>query len=250
MKTVDQIKSALDNNEFYLEYMPTILLDNGHCVGAEALIRWQHGDERVPPDEFISVIENTPVSGLLTYWIIEEIGRELGDWLKQTDDVHIGINIPPDVIGRGGIEYAASKAGLIEVADKLLIEVTERGFPDEQALAGLSGAKGRTKVAIDDFGTGDANLMQLSQMHADVIKIDKFFVDQITTANKLPRIMKGLVAYGLAMDFEIIAEGVESDEQAESLKSLGVHMAQGWHYSKPLRASDFLSFYQNRNNSH
>lgn len=246
MKTLDQVKTGLASSEFFMEYMPTISLDDNSCIGAEALIRWQHGNELVSPDEFISSVENTPVSGLMTFWIIEQVARDLGDWLRQHDKVHIGINIPPDVLGRGSLEYAATKAGLIDVADKLILEITERGFPDEQALEALK-LKGSTKVAIDDFGTGDANIMQMSQMTADIIKLDKYFVDQIRDEDNAPKIVKGLIAFAHAMDFEIIAEGVENEIQAKTLKSLGTNMAQGWFYSKPLNTADFIKFHNEHN---
>lgn len=244
MKTTEQVRAALGNNEFYLEYMPTMDLGSNRCVGAEALIRWNHNGEYISPDEFIPLIENTPLSGLLTYWIMEEVGKDLGEWLRNHENVHVGINVPPELIGRGGLEYAAVKSGLDKCGHKIIMEVTERGFPDQLALKTLGEAKDRVKVAIDDFGTGDANMLQLSQMEADIIKIDKYFIDQITNENKAPKIVKGLAAFAKAMEFEIIAEGVEKEIQVELLKSLGVEMAQGWLFSKPLRASFFLDFYE------
>ncbi len=246
MKTLDQIRDAYENSEFYLEYLPTLSLSNGTCIGAEALIRWRHSDEVISPDEFIPLIEHTPLSGLLTFWVIEEIARELGDWLRENEGVHIGINVPPELVGRGGIEYAAIKSGIIEVIDKLIFEVTERGFMDEQGLQSLKRGKGKVKVAIDDFGTGDANLMQMSQMEASIIKLDKYFVDHITDAEPMPRIVKGLIAFADAMDFEVIAEGVETELQAKVLHSLQVDMAQGWFFSRPLSAEAFLEFYSQR----
>lgn len=246
MKTLEQIKAGLNNAEFFMVYMPTISLDDNQCIGAEALIRWKHGDELISPDEFISIVEDTPVSGLMTFSVIEQVANDIGDWLRANEGVHVGINIPPDVLGRGGLEYAATKAGLIDVADKLILEITERGFPDKQALESLE-FRGSTKVAIDDFGTGDANVMQMSQMAADIIKLDKFFIDQITDEKNIPKIVKGLVAFAHAMDFEIIAEGVETEVQAKAIESLGVQMAQGWFYSKPLVASDFVSFHATYN---
>ena len=103
-------------------------------------------------------------------------------------------------------------------------------------------------MAIDDFGTGDANMMQLSKMRADIIKLDKFFVDQITEENVAPKIIKGLVAFAKAMDFEIIAEGVETNLQVNLLKALNVEMAQGWFFSKPQRADSFVAYYDSHNN--
>jgi len=244
MKTLEQIKAGFNNSEFFMEYMPTISLDDNLCVGAEALIRWQHGDEVISPDKFIPIAENTPVSGLMTYWAIEQVANDLGDWLRSNEDVHIGINIPPDVLGRGALEYAATKAGLMDVLDKLMLEITERGFADKQALDSLK-FRGKTiMVAIDDYGTGDANMMQLSQMDADIIKLDKYFIDQIIDENTIPKIVKGLVAFAKAMDYEIIAEGVEFDTQVKVLKSLGVQMAQGWFYSKSLITEDFIKFHE------
>ncbi len=242
MKTLEQVKNAFDNNEFHMVYMPTISLVDNKCVGAEALIRWTKAGENITPDEFIPTIENTSMSGLLTYWIIEQVQNDLGEWLRSNDNVHIGINVPPEIIGRGGLEYAAIKSGLVEVLDKIVLEITERGFPDKLALETLGTLNGHVKVAIDDFGTGDANMLQLSQLQADIIKLDKHFIDQITDKEKIPKIVKGLVAYAKAMEFEIIAEGVETKIQAEVLNSLGVDMAQGWCFSKPLKPKEFIEF--------
>ena len=244
MKTIEQIRAGLTNDEFYLEYMPTISLDDNRCIGAEALVRWCHNGEEISPLEFIPIVENTAVSGLVTFWVIEEVGRELRAWLKQHEGVHVGINIPPEIIGRGGIEYAANNAGLLDVADRLILEITERGFPDKQAIETLPFIRGKTKIAIDDFGTGDANIVHYSQMDADVIKLDKYFIDQIIEGQPLPKIIKGLTAFALAMDLELIAEGVESAYQVDVLKSLGVHMAQGWYFSRPLSAEAFMQFHE------
>lgn len=242
MKTLEQIKIAFENSEFYLEYMPTMSLLDHRCVGAEALIRWRATNELILPDEFIPVVENTPMAGSITYWIIEQIAQDLGDWLHSTSDVHIGINVPPEILGRGGLQYAVQNAGMMEVVDKLILEITERGYPDQLALDSLK-LRGDTKVAIDDFGTGDANIMQLSQMEADIIKLDKFFVDQITDQQAIPKIVKGLVAFAKGMDFEIIAEGVETQIQVDVLRSLGVEMGQGWYFSKPLTVDAFIEYF-------
>lgn len=242
MKTLDQIRAAFDKEQFYLVYMPTIDIQTNKCVGAEALIRWNSNGENVPPDEFIPQIENTPLSGLITYWVIERVARDLKEWLQGNEGVHVGINVPPELIGRGGLEYAAIKAGLLDSVDKIILEVTERGFPDQLALDTLGDTKGRIKVAIDDFGTGDANMMQLSRMRADIIKLDKFFIDHITDKNPQPEIVHGLVAFAKAMGFDVIAEGVETRVQFDCLKALDVNMAQGWYFSKPLQPNEFLNF--------
>ena len=121
-------------------YRPICSLKSNRCVGAEALIRWRRGPTVIPPDEFIPCIENTPLSGLLTYWVIEEVGRELGGWLRAHAGVHININVPPEILGRGGLVYAATKAGLMDVAHKIVLEVTERGVPDKLGIQALANA--------------------------------------------------------------------------------------------------------------
>ncbi len=242
MKKQDRIHNALKNDEFFVEYMPTMSLAEGRCVGAEVLMRWQLDDVIIPPLEFIPAVENTPLAGLLTFRNIEIVGKELGKWLEDTDNVHIGINIPPEILGRGGLIYALQNAGLEDQAHKLIIEITERGFPDSQGLESLE-FRGKTKVAIDDFGAGDSNLRELSRIEADVLKIDKFFIDQIED-DRVPKIVKAIVGYAQAMEFEIIAEGVEQEQQATVLRDLGVHMAQGWLFSKSLRSKDFLKFFE------
>lgn len=247
MKTREQIEKALENNEFHVEYMPTVDLASGHCTGAEALIRWISHGENIAPDEFIPLIENSMLSGIVTYRIIDRVAQDLLDWMKQHDGIHISVNVPPEIIGRGGLQYAVEKSGLIHCLDKLIMEITERGFPDQLALDTLGEIKGRVKVAIDDFGTGDANMMRLSQLTADIIKLDKYFVSQITTTNPEPKIVTGLVAFAKAMGFDIIAEGVENQLQVDTLTSLKVDMAQGFFFSHPLMPEEFVQFHNQRN---
>ncbi len=242
MKKLDRIHEALKNDEFFVEYMPTMSLTDQKCVGAEVLMRWQLDDQIIPPLEFIPAVENTPLAGLLTFRNIEIVGRELGEWLKATDNVHIGINIPPEILGRGGLLYALQNAELEELAEKLVIEITERGFPDSQGLESLE-LRGKTRVAIDDFGAGDSNLRQLSRIEADILKIDKFFIDQIEDG-PVPKIVKAIIGYAQGMEFDIIAEGVENEHQADVLRDHGVSMAQGWLFSKSLRIDEFLKYYE------
>ena len=94
--TEQQIHQAIINNEMFLEYMPTVsLAENLRCVGAEALVRWKHDGHVVEPMAFVPVVENTPVAGALTYWVIDQVAKELGPWLKRNPCTQIGINVPP-----------------------------------------------------------------------------------------------------------------------------------------------------------
>src|SRR3954453_20494464 len=115
------MREGLARGEFFLEYLPTISLADGSCIGAEALSRWRRATGVVPPGEFIPLIENTPLSGLLTYWVMDTVAAELNDWLRANRDAHISINVPPEILGRGGMEYAATKSGLLEQVSQLIL---------------------------------------------------------------------------------------------------------------------------------
>src|SRR3954470_6769275 len=95
------IRDGLERGEFFLEYLPTMSLADGRCLGAEALIRWRRPQGIVPPGEFIPIAENTPLAGLLTYRVVELVSEELGPWFEANRDSYIGINSPPEIIGRG-----------------------------------------------------------------------------------------------------------------------------------------------------
>jgi sensor c-di-GMP phosphodiesterase-like protein len=121
----------------------------------------------VQPDEFIHLIEGTHLSGMLTYWVFETVAKELGDWLRVHKETHISINAPPEILGRGGLEYAALKTGLSEVRDQIILEVTERGIPDSLGVATLDAAsRSGVRIALDTL---------------DLIKTDRSLVAQITT---------------------------------------------------------------------
>src|SRR3954469_15828787 len=104
MITLDSMRSGLARGEFFLEYLPTVSLADGRCTGAEALARWRRPTGVVRPDDFIPLIEGTPLSGVLTYWVFETVAQELGDWLRAHKEASIGINVPPEILGRGGLE--------------------------------------------------------------------------------------------------------------------------------------------------
>src|SRR4249920_2965802 len=130
MISADAIQDGLVQGEFFLEYLPTISLADGRCVGAEALARWRRPSGVLQPSEFIPFVEGTHLAGMLTYWVLETVSAELGDWLRAHEELKIGINVPPEVLGRGGLEHAATKTGVSEIRKQIILEITERGVPD------------------------------------------------------------------------------------------------------------------------
>lgn len=247
MIDLDAISEGLTRGEFFLEYLPTMSLDDGRCVGAEALIRWRRPSGVVPPLEFIPLVDNTHLSGLITYWVLETAAAELGGWLREHDDVHLSINVPPEILGRGGLEYAAIKAGLKDVGRQIVLEVTERGVPDKLGADALAAAADQgIRVALDDVNVSGANLVILSRCHVSIIKLDRPLVGQLGLGGDWPGWLKGLSALLRTTDLEVIAEGVESAEQRDILRAAGIRQAQGYFFSPPLRAEPFLAFFRAR----
>jgi sensor c-di-GMP phosphodiesterase-like protein len=246
MISADAIRDGLVQGEFFLEYLPTVSLDDGRCVGAEALARWQRSSGVVKPDEFIPLIEGTHLSGMLTYWVLETVSKELGDWLRVHKELNIGVNVPPEILGRGGLEYAATKTGVSEIRNQFILEVTERGIPDSQGIAALEAAsRSGVRIALDDVTLSATNLVILSRCTLDLIKTDRSLVDQITPECPCPAWLSGLSALLQSTRVSIIAEGVETEAQAKALRAAGVSMAQGYYFSPPISAEKLKAYYSN-----
>lgn len=245
MFSLDQILAGYKAGEFFLEYLPTVSLVDRRCVGAEALIRWRRPERVVPPLEFIRQVEHTPFSGILTYWVMETIGTELGDWLRRTDGVYISLNVPPEILGRGGLHYVVEKSNLRDLVGKLMLEITERGVPDALGIAALSNAyRAGALIALDDVNLSDANLVVLSRIRTDVVKFDKSFADRMLLPDWNDKEIDTLTALMQSAHYRIIIEGVETARQVEILSKAGVEWAQGFYFSEPLPAPDFIEFFK------
>jgi sensor c-di-GMP phosphodiesterase-like protein len=245
---LDAIHAGLKRGEFFLEYLPTISLEDESCVGAETLVRWRRPSGIVPPKDFIPIAENTFLSGSITYWVIETAAAELGDWLRHNEDVHLSINVPPEIFGRGGLEYVVNKVGFLDQARKLVLEVTERTVPDKLGVDTIVEAANRygVRIALDDVNVSGANLIVLSRCHVAIIKIDHVLVAELGRGGEEPAWLAGLSALMRSTPLEIIAEGVESAEQLDALRKAGIKLAQGYFFSHPLRAKAFLDFFDKR----
>jgi sensor c-di-GMP phosphodiesterase-like protein len=237
------IRSALEAQQFFLVYQPIVSLRGGPCFGAEALIRWRLGNMVLTASQFIPFTENTPLSGMLTYWVIDTVAAELGDWLAGNETVHISINVPPEILGRGGLDYAATKSGLRKHIKQLIVEVTERGIPDQLGLDALNSIPATgAHVALDDTILSGANLALLTRCNFDFIKIDRLLVAEVARDKPPAPWLNGLTALLQTTALQVIAEGVETDFQAETLKAAGVQLAQGHFFSTPLSASDLKRY--------
>jgi sensor c-di-GMP phosphodiesterase-like protein len=246
------IRDGLARGEFFLQYLPAIHLSDNRCVGAEALIRWRRAAGLVSPGQFIPLVENTPLSGLITYWVMDTVHAELGDWLRANPDAYISINTPPEILGRGGIEYAASRSGLIELASQVMLEITERGVPDQigvESISPISRARALgVRIALDDVTlVGGANMAILARSPFDAIKLAKSLLDQISPAGPSPEWLTSVKVVAESSPLVVIAEGVETEYQVAKLRAAGIQMAQGFYFSRPIPAGAFIAYYRDRN---
>lgn len=244
MSLTEEITRAMSHGELFLNYLPTVSLSDAHCVGAEALVRWRRRKVVLPAGAFIPLIENTPVSGMITYWVIETIAAELGSWLDEHPEAHISINVPPEILGRGGLAYASARSGLQARVDQIVLEITERGIPDRLGFEAIQElAKRGVRLALDDLTLSGTNLALLARCDFSVVKLNRELTWQLEPAKPKPEWVDGLTSVLKNSALQVVAEGVESEYQVEQLKTIGVQMAQGYFYSMPLTARELMEFY-------
>ena len=242
------LRLALRNQEFSLYYQPIISLKNNHLSGFEALIRWQHPQHGfISPMEFIPLAEDTGLIVELGNWILTEACQQLADWQQQysnvpgIDSLKVNVNIAPQQF---------QKADFIDKLDQIIVstnlnptclklEIIERVLVNSEinTQKTLSEIKNRQiTLSIDDFGTGYSSLSYLSRLPIDNLKIDRSFVCNINSDVESLEIVKTIITLAHNLGMDAIAEGVETTEQAQILKSLNCEYAQGYLYAKPLPA--------------
>lgn len=245
---------AIRQREFIVHYQPIIELATGRCVAAEALLRWRDPDGRwIPPDSFIPLAEETGLIAELTDLMIGRMVEDMKRVLHSDRDLHISINISAGDMESGRflpiLAQELKRSGI--APSQIWLEVTERGFmhADAATAAVVAARAAGHMVTIDDFGTGYSSLSLLEKLPLDALKIDKSFIDAIAKDAATSVVTSHIIDMAHALDLQIIAEGVETPEQEDYLRSAGVQFAQGWLYSKPLPAREFEAFCSNARHS-
>jgi EAL domain-containing protein (putative c-di-GMP-specific phosphodiesterase class I) len=198
----------------------------------------------VLPEEFISLAEETGLIIPIGRWVLEESCRRLAEWQTIAPELSMSVNVSARqliAVDLDEVVRDALSANGLEPS-RLVLEVTEGVLMDDVAFfAAALGAIRSTgaRIAIDDFGTGYSSLAYLEQFPVDVLKIDQCFVAGLPGDAYHLAIVRAVVAVGQALNLAVVAEGVESSAQAESLLSLGCHHAQGYHFHRPLTGDDF-----------
>ena len=244
MAIPDEIRTGLDRGDLFVEYLPTVRLADARCVGGEALVRWRRGGEVLPASAFLPRIENTPLSGRVTYWVIETVGAELGEWLDAHREAHVSINVPPEIVGRGGVEHSAVRSGLRDRVGQIVFEIAESGVPDRLGLDTLDlAATQGLRLALDDTTLSGVNLALLVRCNFSMIKLAREVTAQLGPDKPPPGWLAGLQSLLKSATLQVIAGGVETLYQAKWLYTAGVQLAQGPLFSQPLPASGLKDLY-------
>jgi diguanylate cyclase (GGDEF)-like protein/PAS domain S-box-containing protein len=236
---------ALERNELELFYQPQVSLADGRLVGAETLIRWRRpGRGLVPPDQFMPLVNASPIADRIGLWVMETACRQGRLWQQQGHALRLGINLSPSQLQSGDLAAATAAAlAATGLPPALLeLEVTEDVLVTDDARAldlfGRIRELG-VRIAFDDFGTGYASLTYLKKFRLDKLKIDRTFVRGLLDDPDDAAIVGFTVNLGKLLGLAITAEGIEDAATAEMLARMGCEEGQGYHFSPPLPAAEF-----------
>ena len=244
-QTINDLRLAVDNEQFHLLYQPIVELSSGIVLKAEALIRWEHPDRGViSPAEFIPIAEETQLILEIGDWVFERVSKQILLWqAAYGKDFQISINKSPvQFYNAVGLRWANSlqRMGLsghsivVEITEGLLLDASET--VSEQLLnlrdAGI-------QVAIDDFGTGYSSLSYLKKFDIDYLKIDQSFVRNLASDSNDKVLCEAIITMAHQLGMKVIAEGIETQQQCDLLKGAGCDYGQGYLFSRPLTVEAF-----------
>ncbi len=246
-----ELRSAIESDEFCLHYQAKIRLDDDDRIyGMEALLRWEHPNKGlIAPDKFISVAEETGLIVPLGEWVVENACRQTAAWNRRSgESLSVAVNLSARQFQQKGLVNVISN--IIECsgisADCLELEITEsmmmEGVTESIYVMNQLRDLG-VSLAIDDFGTGYSSLSYLKRFPISTLKIDRSFVRDITIDKDDAAIVRSIISLGHSLDLEVVAEGVETQQQLDFLRQHGCHCAQGFFISKPLSKEVFEKNY-------
>jgi EAL domain-containing protein (putative c-di-GMP-specific phosphodiesterase class I) len=243
----NQLRRALVNGEFVLHYQPKVNLGNRKLTGAEALIRWNdpHTCELGPPGRFIPILEETGLIREVGRWALQQAVADSLRWRGAgLAAVRIAVNVSPmQLRNRGFIEEigevigsgAQAAAGLeLEITESLIMEDVTRNIAILKEIREMG-----VPIALDDFGTGYSSLSLLARLPIDTLKIDRSFVVDMRSGPRGLALVQTIINLAHSLDFKVVAEGVETEEQAGLLRLLNCDDMQGYLFSKPVPGDIF-----------
>lgn len=243
------MREATRLGQWRLMYQPIVDLNSRRCVGAEALLRWQHPSRGLLlPAEFIALAESSGQIVPITRSVMQTVVRDLRWFGQRGRDIYVGINLvaehfrsPQIVLDLLVAAYSQSVNGT-----RLLLEITERGHIDPDAEMPRAVMERLREhgfmLAIDDFGARDAGMVYLSRFPVSHIKVDKALVDSIERGVNSRRVVQGIAAMARSIGVVVVAEGVETEAQVRILAACGVQYAQGYVFARPLARAGLDAF--------
>jgi len=252
MATEHSLHRALERSELMLHYQPVVEVGGATTIGVEALIRWQHPDQgMVAPGRFIPVAEESGLIIPIGAWVLEQACHQLRDWHHRGpvgNQGSVEVNLSARQIDDPGIvrtvEEILSRTGL--PPEHLTLEITESALMKDaaSALLVLHALKDiGVLLAIDDFGTGYSSLSYLQRFPLDILKVDRMFVAELGMRTGGDEIVSAVIELAHALGLEVVAEGVETEQQLDVLRMLGCDFAQGFLFSRPVPASELRAMF-------
>jgi diguanylate cyclase (GGDEF)-like protein/PAS domain S-box-containing protein len=240
-----KLRRALEHRQFSLHYQPRIDLRSGAVVGAEALIRWESGEEPLDPARFIPVAEETGLIVPIGAWVLETACAQNKAWQDAgLAPLVVSVNVSPrqfrqgnlvrtiaDVLGRTGLDARCLE---VELTESAVMHDADQFTEMLRELSDLGVA-----ISLDDFGTGYSSLGYLKRFAVDRLKVDRSFVQDLTNDSDDATIVRTIIALGHNLGLKVVAEGVESEQQLEFLRANGCDEGQGHHFGHPLPPGQF-----------
>jgi diguanylate cyclase (GGDEF)-like protein/PAS domain S-box-containing protein len=237
----NDLRHAINNNDFEVHYQPIVCLASRMCVGFESLIRWTRNGQAVSPVIFIPMAEELGLIEPLGTWVLQQACRTFADWQRRFPAARldcITVNVSSRQLTHQNfllIVEQAVHAARLKPCD-LRLEITETALMDSPTVAAALLHQLRdfgVKIYLDDFGTGYSSLSHLHKLPVDALKIDRSFVRSLVVSDR-PAIVESILALARTLKTSVVAEGIESEDQARELERLGCTHAQGYLFSRPL----------------
>jgi len=245
-ETETGLRKAIDANQLVLHYQPLLMVNDCRLCGFEALLRWEHPERGlIPPGEFIPIAEESELIIPIGRWVLLEACRQMAQWQAEfadCQDLKIAVNVSsrqlcdPRLVQ--DVQFALDESGLS--AESLAIEITESSLIGniEETIVTLERLKAMgVHLEIDDFGTGYSSLSYLRRLPFDTLKIDRSFVRELSSEGDGVDMVRAIVEMARSLHLDVIAEGVETEEQLAQLERVGCGRVQGFLFSRPLEAA-------------
>jgi diguanylate cyclase (GGDEF)-like protein len=241
----NEIREGIEKGQFVPYFQPKIDLATGRIHGCEALVRWHHPVHGlVSPGRFIEAAEETGLISAMGDAIMRDSARKAADWLRRGIPVRVAVNVSAVQFNNDdftdGVFAILAESGLPPSLFELEITESIAMSDPDRVLRMLEPLRGKgVRIAIDDFGTGHSNLASLSRLPFDVFKIDQSFVHALGKDKHAPALIETIIAMAGSLNYETVAEGVETQEQAAFLKKRGANLGQGYLFGAPMPAEKF-----------